>query len=56
MDDIEGLGAFIELEKIAEENDVAKIQDEMSIFLKKLGVSSEDRIRKGYDILMLESK
>ena len=56
MDDIEGLGSFIELEKIAEEKDAAKIQDEMAIFLKTLGILPEDRVRKGYDILMLESK
>jgi adenylate cyclase class 2 len=54
IDDVEGLGAFIELEKIADEKDAAQIQKEMSDFLQSLGVSPEDQVHKGYDILMLE--
>lgn len=56
IDEVEGLGAFIELEKIAEESDAEAIQKEMSVFLQSLGVSPEDQVHKGYDILMLEKQ
>jgi adenylate cyclase class 2 len=56
IDEVEGLGSFVELEKIAEEKDAAQIQKEMFEFLKTLGILSEDQVKKGYDILMLERK
>lgn len=56
VDEVEGLGFFIELEKIAEDKDTAAIQEQMMEFLKTLGIVSDDQVKKGYDILMLESK
>jgi len=56
LDDIEGLGSFIEIEKIAEENIARMIQKEMLEFLISLGTSPEDQVMKGYDILQLEQK
>lgn len=69
VDDVEGLGSFIELEKIttetseetegtqeAETTAAAQIQKEMFDFLMTLGVAPEDQVKKGYDILMLENK
>ncbi len=56
MDEIEGLGSFIELEKIAEEKDAAQIQKQMFEFLGTIGILPEDQVKKGYDILMLEKK
>lgn len=56
LDDIEGLGSFIELEKLAEEHDAERIQKEMTEFLLSLGVAPEDKVMKGYDILMLEKQ
>ena len=54
IDEIEGLGWFIELEKIAEAEGAEQVQKEMFTFLQTLGVASEDQVKKGYDILMLE--
>lgn len=54
IDDIEGLGSFIELEKMAEAGDAEHIQAEMGEFLASLGIEASDRVTKGYDILMLE--
>ena len=54
IDEIEGLGSFIELEKIDELGEADRIQQEMFAFLKTLGISPEDHVKKGYDILMLE--
>lgn len=56
LDDVEGLGSFIELEKIADDTAAAQIQEKMMEFLKGLGVATEDQAKKGYDILMIESK
>ncbi len=54
IDEIEGLGAFIELEIMGERDDAERIQKDMWLFLESLGIQPEDRIKKGYDILMLE--
>lgn len=56
IDDVEGLGSFIEVEKIGDEASAAAVQAEMIAFLESLGVPASDRIMKGYDILMLESR
>jgi adenylate cyclase class 2 len=56
IDEIESLGAFIELEKIASEEEAEKIQKEMIEFLATLGVPANNRVMKGYDILMLEKQ
>ncbi|MDD2823220.1 MAG: class IV adenylate cyclase [Candidatus Daviesbacteria bacterium] len=54
MDQVEGLGYFIEVEKMSDENS-QKIQNELMGFLASLGIKKEDRITKGYDTLVLES-
>lgn len=54
IDDIEGLGSFIELEKMGEKEDAERIQSDMRAFLSSLGVAPEDVVTKGYDVLMLE--
>ena len=56
VDEIENLGSFIEMEKIAEKEEAESIQKEMFAFLLSLGISSEDQVKKGYDILMLEKQ
>lgn len=56
IDEVDDLGSFIELEKMGEKEDAEKIQTEMSAFLVSLGVSAEDQVHKGYDILMLEKR
>ncbi len=55
FDDVDGLGMFIELEKIADEADAPRIQREMKALLTELGVTEDDYVHKGYDILMLET-
>jgi adenylate cyclase class 2 len=55
LDEIDGLGSFIELEEIGEESTAPMIQKNMWDFLESLGVSREDEVTKGYDILMLEA-
>lgn len=54
IDEIEGLGAFIELERMASQEEAKNIQQQMSAFLETLGVRPEDQVKKGYDILVLE--
>lgn len=50
LDEVEGLGLFIEVEKISEE-DGGKVQNELFDFLETLGVSKDDTVSKGYDTL-----
>jgi len=56
VDEVDELGSFIEVEKLAESADSAEVQDELFGFLKTLGVGEEDRVHDGYDILMYKLK
>ncbi|MEN9649130.1 MAG: hypothetical protein RL094_97 [Candidatus Parcubacteria bacterium] len=51
LDDVEGLGKFIELEKISDE-DSALVQQELLDLLKSWGVEIKERVLNGYDTLM----
>ena len=52
LDEVEGLGSFIEVEKMTEEDDGAAVQSELFCFLQTLGISEADRVTIGYDVLM----
>ena len=52
LDEVEGLGSFIEVEKIADNPDVEAVQNELFDFLKSLGIKPEDRVTNGYDTLV----
>ena len=54
IDDVEGLGSFIEMEKLTEEGDAELIQEELFQFFLTLGISRDDRAVSGYDILMFQ--
>ena len=53
IDSVEGLGDFMELERLAGENaDPAAITDDLWRIMAELGVSHQDEVTDGYDILM----
>lgn len=53
IDSVEGLGNFMELERLAGENaDPAAITDDLWRIMAELGVSRQDEVTDGYDILM----
>jgi adenylate cyclase class 2 len=54
LDKVDGLGSFVEVEKMSAD-DTEKVQEELMKFLESLGISREQRIRKGYDTLMWEA-
>jgi len=57
VDEVEGLGCFVELEELAEKSDeIEDIQKRMKVFLAELGVQTGDQIRNRYDILLLQEK
>jgi adenylate cyclase class 2 len=57
IDDVEGLGSFIELEELVEEGaEVAPIHEAMHTFLSSLGITREDAGIDRYDVLMLQKK
>ena len=50
---MEGLGDFMELERLADENaDPAAITDDLWRIMAELGISRQDEVTDGYDILM----
>ncbi len=53
IDEVEKLGSFIEIEKMSN-GDVDAVRKELNKFLISLGVSSEDEVHKGYDIMEIE--
>ncbi len=53
LDEVEGLGTFIEVEKMSDEEDET-VYKELFSFLEKFGVKKEDRVFVGYDVLMAE--
>lgn len=55
LDQVEGLGDFIEVEKMTDQ-DVVQTQEELFTFLESLGVKREDRVLHGYDVLMFNKK
>ena len=55
IDEVEGLGAFIEIEKLLEhEEDIEPTLSNMRDFLKTLGVDAKDIGVKRYDVQVLE--
>ena len=56
IDDVKGLGLFIELEKMGDAKQAPRIQKEMADFLATLNISPNDFVNKGYDILGLEKQ
>jgi len=58
IDVVEGLGEFIEVEKIVSEENVElrqKIQEELLVFLTELGILEEDHLAGSkYDIMLYE--
>jgi adenylate cyclase class 2 len=53
LDEVEGLGTFIEVEKMSDEDDKVVYQELFS-FLKRFGISKEDRVFAGYDVLLAD--
>jgi adenylate cyclase class 2 len=52
LDEVLGLGNFIEIEKVVFDGDAQKIQDEMFTFAKNiLDLEKDEKVMKGYDIL-----
>jgi adenylate cyclase class 2 len=53
LDQIDGLGLFVEAERLTgDDADADIIQDELWDVLARLGVGPDDRVHQGYDMLM----
>ena len=55
IDDVGGLGSFIEVERLTDADDIGSTQEKLFEFLESLGISKDDRVTSSYDILMIES-
>ena len=57
VDTVEGLGDFIEVEKLTEEDaDLGAVIAELWTVLDKYGLKREDEVTDGYDVLMRKSQ
>jgi len=54
LDDIEGLGLFVEVEKMTNEEDTQTIKKELFEFLETLGIKQGDQVFKGYATMVYE--
>ena len=54
IDDVAGLGAYIEMERLVPDGDAEIIQEELFKFFDKIGISRDDRVMVGYDILTFQ--
>ncbi len=54
LDEVAGLGSLIEVEKMSEDEDSAKVQKSLFAFLQTLGIDEGDKVTKGYDTLLYE--
>lgn len=53
LDEVERLGNFIEIERVVEDGDGVKIQEEMFVFAKEtFGLDRDNYVMKGYDIMI----
>lgn len=52
VDEVPGLGSYMESEELTEDGDSTAIQDKMFEFLQTLGAKAEDRQSYGYDVIM----
>lgn len=52
LDEVEGLGSFIEVEQLVADGDLDAVTVGLWQFLGTLGVKPEDRVLVGYDVLM----
>jgi len=63
LDEVDGLGSYIEIEKLIpdgspedKEAGGQDVQRELFNFLGKLGISEQDRVLSGYDVLIYNEK
>ena len=53
LDEVDRLGSFVEIERVVDDGDAEKMQEEMFIFAKDtFGLERDTRLMKGYDILI----
>lgn len=57
VDSVEGLGDFIEAEKLTDEDvDYDEVANELWAVLERFGVERSDHVEEGYDVLMNKAK
>ncbi|MEA2701333.1 MAG: adenylate cyclase, class 2 [Candidatus Parcubacteria bacterium] len=57
IDEVEGLGTFVELEElVGDRTEAAGIQERMKAFLAELGIDVGSELRDRYDMLLLNKK
>lgn len=52
VDEVQGLGSFVEVEKITDTENADVVQEALFTFLESLGVPREARVTRGYDTMV----
>ena len=52
LDEVRGLGTFVEVERMVDEGNTEAIQEELFQFLEQSGISRDQRVLQGYDSLV----
>ncbi|KTG11287.1 adenylate cyclase [Haloprofundus marisrubri] len=56
LDDVDGLGEFVEVEREAEESEVESVREGATAVLRELGLDPDDQIRTSYLGLLLSKR
>ena len=52
LDEVRGLGTFVEVDRMVDEGNTEAIQEELFQFLEQSGISRDQRVLQGYDSLV----
>lgn len=56
VDEVAGLGTYIEVEQLVEDGNIDVFQKELFVFLQSIGITEEDIVLDAYDTLLLKKK
>lgn len=56
LDEVDGLGSFIEIEELGQKEDMKRVVEELLAQLESLGIAREDMFADRYDIAMLKQR
>lgn len=57
IDEVEGLGSFVEIEELLDANDTQQaVRERMEAFLATVGIGAEDLLNNRYDVMLMQKQ
>lgn len=57
IDDVEGLGTFVEIEELLDANDTQQeVRERMETFLASVGIGTDDLLNNRYDVMLMQKQ